>query len=122
MLLEKLTISSKNGIIRDIPFSLQGLNLVVDTTPPSDNQNDSGNNVGKTTFIRCIDFCLGSTGKDIYHDKETNSDNEEVKSFLIENEVTFTLSLLKKDGTKLILIRSLISNKDLKIFLHIIKK
>ena len=76
MLLEKLTISSKNGVIRDIPFKLQGLNLVIDTTPISDETATiSGNNVGKTTFIRSVDFCFGSSGKDIYVDKENKSDN-----------------------------------------------
>ncbi len=113
MLLEKLTISSKNGIIRDIPFKLQGLNLVIDTTPITENTTISGNNVGKTTFIRAVDFCFGSTGKDIYVDKENKSDNAAVKEFLIENEVTFTLSLLNKTGTRFILRRSFNTTNDL---------
>lgn len=114
MLLEKLTISSKNGIIRDIPFKLQGLNLVIDTTPISDESTTiSGNNVGKTTFIRSVDFCFGSNGKDIYVDKENKSDNIIVKEFLHKNEVTFTLSLLNKDGARIILQRSFDSAKDL---------
>ena len=95
MLLEKLTISSKSGIIRDIPFKLQGMNLVIDTTPITSDTTRSGNNVGKTTFIRSIDFCFGSTGKDIYIDKENKSDNTAVKDFLLNGEVSFTLSLLK---------------------------
>ena len=114
MLLEKLTISSKNGVIRDIPFKLQGLNLVIDTTPISDETATiSGNNVGKTTFIRSVDFCFGSSGKDIYVDKENKSDNILVKQFLHENKVTFTLSLLNKDGARFILKRSFDSSNDL---------
>lgn len=115
MLLEKLTISSKNGIIRDIPFHLKGLNLVIDTTPISEDTTISGNNVGKTTFIRSVDFCFGSSGKDIYVDKENKSDNTAVKEFLFENEVSFTLSLLNKAGEKFTLKRSFNSADDLYI-------
>jgi uncharacterized protein YydD (DUF2326 family) len=113
MLLERLVISSKNGVIRDIPFKLQGLNLIIDTTPISDNSTISGNNVGKTTFIRSIDFCFGSDGKDIYVDKENKTDNELVKKFLVENEVSFALTLLNKDSKRTILRRSFSSTNDL---------
>lgn len=113
MLLEKLTISSKNGILRDIPFHLKGLNLVIDTTPLSVDTTISGNNVGKTTFIRSVDFCFGSSGKDIYVDKENKSDNTAVKNFLVENEVSFTLSLINKAGGKFTLKRSFNSADDL---------
>lgn len=113
MLLERLIISSKDGIIRNIPFKLQGLNLIIDTTPISDNTTISGNNVGKTTFIRSVDFCFGSSGKDIYVDRESKSDNEPVKQFLIENEVLFELSLLNKDSERFILRRSFNSTNDL---------
>lgn len=113
MLLERLVISSKNGIIRDIPFKLQGLNLVVDTTPISENSTISGNNVGKTTFIRSVDFCFGSDGKDIYVDKENKNDNELVKIFLIENEVSFSLSILNNNSERTILRRSFNSANDI---------
>ncbi len=113
MLLEKLTISSKQGVIRDIPFKLQGLNLVIDTTPISEDTTVSGNNVGKTTFIRSIDFCFGSSGKDIYVDKENKSDNILVKDFLHDNEVDFVLTLVNKEGKKIILKRSFNIAEDL---------
>ncbi len=115
MLLERLVISSKNGIIRDIPFKLQGLNLVVDTTPISENSTISGNNVGKTTFIRSVDFCFGSDGRDIYVDKESKNDNELVKKFLIENEVSFSLSILNNNSERTILRRSFNSANDIVI-------
>lgn len=115
MLLERLVISSKNGIIRDIPFKLQGLNLVVDTTPISENSTISGNNVGKTTFIRSVDFCFGSDGRDIYVDKENKNDNELVKKFLIENEVSFSLSILNNNSERIILRRSFNSANDIVI-------
>lgn len=113
MLLERLVISSKNGIIRDIPFKLQGLNLIVDTTPISENSTISGNNVGKTTFIRSVDFCFGSDGRDIYVDKENKNDNELVKKFLIENEVSFSLSILNNNSERTILRRSFNSANDI---------
>ncbi len=113
MLLEKLTISSKSGIIRDIPFKLQGMNLVIDTTPITSDTTRSGNNVGKTTFIRSIDFCFGSTGKDIYIDKENKSDNTAVKDFLLNGEVSFTLSLLNKARKRFVLKRSFNASEDL---------
>lgn len=113
MLLERLVISSKKEVIRDIPFKLQGLNLVVDTTPVSEHSTISGNNVGKTTFIRSVDFCFGSDGRDIYVDKENKNDNELVKTFLIENEVTFSLSLLNNKSERITLIRSFNSANDI---------
>lgn len=115
MLLERLVISSKKAVIRDIPFKLQGLNLVVDSTPITDNSTISGNNVGKTTFIRSIDFCFGSDGRDIYVDKENKNDNELIKKFLTENEVSFSLSLLNNNSERTILRRSFNSSNDLVI-------
>jgi uncharacterized protein YydD (DUF2326 family) len=115
MLLERLVISSKNGVIRDIPFKLQGLNLIVDTTPILENSTRSGNNVGKTTFIRSVDFCFGSDGRDIYVDKESKNDNELVKKFLIENEVVFSLSILNNNSERTVLRRSFNSAKDIVI-------
>ena len=114
MLLEKLTISGSSGVIRDIPFKLKGMNLIIDSTPRIEGESTiSGNNVGKTTFIRCIDFCLGSSGKDIYQDRETKVDNIDVKNFLFDNKIQITLALLKKDGSKIILRRSFDSTSDL---------
>jgi uncharacterized protein YydD (DUF2326 family) len=113
MLLEKLVISSKNEIIRDIPFKLQGLNLVIDNAPIIENSTVSGNSVGKTTFIRSVDFCFGSDGKDIYVDKENKTDNEDVKNFLIENEVSFSLSILNRHCERFVLKRSFNSKNDL---------
>ncbi|MGB8193821.1 MAG: hypothetical protein WCF67_17950, partial [Chitinophagaceae bacterium] len=115
MFLEKLIVRSNQGIIRDIPFNLQGLNLILDTTPITQDNTVSGNNVGKTTFIRSIDFCFGSSGKDIYQDKETKTDNEEVKHFLIDSQITFELSLIGKNNIRYLLKRSFSSEEDLVI-------
>lgn len=57
MFIKKLIIEGTSGIIRDIEFK-KGLNLILDDTP-SDNIRATGNNVGKTTVLKLIDFCLG---------------------------------------------------------------
>ena len=56
MYLKYLKIENNEGLVRMIDFRL-GLNLIVDKTPR--NTTDTGNNVGKTTLLRLIDFWLG---------------------------------------------------------------
>lgn len=96
MFLKSLTISGFNGIIREIRFH-SGLNLIVDETPAligKEAGKDTGNNVGKTTVLMLIDFCLGASGRDIYTDPENRKEEYSlVKNFLIENEVLITLVL-----------------------------
>ena len=96
MFLKKLTITDgDNTIIREIQFH-SGLNLIVDETPVVSGK-ETGNNVGKTTVLKLVDFCLGATAKGIYSDQE-NKRNEykTVKEFLITNKVLITL-VLKDD-------------------------
>ncbi|MGE0084397.1 MAG: DUF2326 domain-containing protein [Desulfococcaceae bacterium] len=96
MFLKTLSITHGDGtIIRDIPFH-SGLNLIVDETP-AESGKETGNNVGKTTVLKIVDFCLGAKAKGIYSDQE-NKRNEYklVKDFLIENRVCVSL-LLKDD-------------------------
>ncbi len=92
MFLKSLRLSNTNGLIRDIRFHA-GMNLVVDETPVAD-QKVTGNNVGKTTVLVLIDFCLGAKAKGIYTDPE-NKKTEDVlvKNFLIDTEVLVTLTL-----------------------------
>jgi len=98
MLIEKLIVRKTKPtieIIRDIPFNLKGLNLIVDNT--SDQAEDSGNNVGKTTAIKIIDLCLGAKSvKSLYYDTDTKSENGDIKKFLQENKVEAELVLLQK--------------------------
>ncbi len=98
MFLKSLQITRPDGtVIRDIQFHL-GLNLIVDETP-SLSGKETGNNVGKTTVLKLIDFCLGGSAKDIYTDPE-NPKNEYklVKEFLMEQNVLIRL-VLKQDLT-----------------------
>lgn len=93
MFLKELKIENKQGEIRTIEFR-KGLNLIVDETP-EDNKKITGNNVGKTTILRLVDFCLGSNGKNIYQDAEfKEQENSTIKDFLIDTEVLITLVLL----------------------------
>jgi len=67
MQLVSLTIERANHVLREITFK-DGLNLILDK--PIDSGKQSGNNVGKTTVLRLIDFCLGSDGDEIWQDSE----------------------------------------------------
>lgn len=98
MFLKSLTISRDTRVIREIVFH-NGLNLIVDETPIL-NDKQTGNNVGKTTVLMLIDFCLGASPKHIYTDPENKKDEHKlVKKFLIENKVLITL-VLKEDLSK----------------------
>lgn len=92
MYLKTLQIAGKNGHIRKIQFR-NGLNLIIDNTPVI-NGKETGNNVGKTTVLMLIDYCLGSSGKNIYTDPENKKEEyKAVKAFLVENEVVVSLTL-----------------------------
>lgn len=93
MFLKSLTISNGNGVvIRDIRFHM-GLNLIIDETPVAYGK-ETGNNVGKTTVLKLVDFCLGAKGKEIYSDQENKRHEYKlVKDFLIENRVIISLTL-----------------------------
>lgn len=78
MFIKSLQIANKDGIIRLIKFHA-GLNLIVDETPvdetPTEPTKTTGNNVGKTTVLMLVDFCLGADAKAIYTDPETKKAN-----------------------------------------------
>ncbi|GHE80133.1 DUF2326 domain-containing protein [Thalassotalea profundi] len=95
MFLKSLTIESEGHIVRDIVFH-KGINFIVDETKLSETEEtQTGNNVGKTTVLRLINFCLGGSDKNIYQSKEfKNNINEEVKNFLIDKQVVITLKLI----------------------------
>jgi uncharacterized protein YydD (DUF2326 family) len=93
MFLRELKIENRLGLIRKIEFH-KGLNLIVDETLEK-NKKTTGNNVGKTTVLRLVEFCLGSDGKKIYKDPEfKGKDNTAIETFLIETEVIVTLTIV----------------------------
>ena len=116
MFIEKLEISTKHETIREMNFH-KGMNLIIDNTPLTDNLKLTGNNVGKTTVLKLIYFCLGGEGKDIYTDEENkNKVYEEVKSFLINQEVLVTLTLTNEYNTqnkdRIVIERNFLSGKN----------
>lgn len=91
MFIKSLTICNDNGVVRDIQFH-KGLNLIVDNTPSD--TTDTGNNVGKTTVLRLIDFCLGKDGRTIYSDPSNPKvEHQDVKQFLMDTNVVIELVL-----------------------------
>lgn len=95
MFLKELTINSASGEIRKVTFK-KGLNLVVDVTGKT--STSTGNDVGKTTLLRVIDYCLGSSGESLYKDTEFKNKNEEFLGFLKEKRISFTLVLESANG------------------------
>lgn len=92
MFIKKLIISTPTEIIRDIEFNT-GLNLIIDDTPVDDTKS-TGNNVGKTTVLKLIDFCLGAKANIIYTDTENKKEvYDKVKNFLVDEEIEITLIL-----------------------------
>lgn len=98
MFLKLLRIETEDELIRELHFH-KGMNLIVDDTPISFEEDElkTGNNVGKTTVLKLIDFCLGANPKNIYTDPENEKqDYELVKKFLVDYKVLITL-VLKED-------------------------
>ena len=92
MFIKRLIISNPTEIIRDIEFS-SGLNLIIDDTPVDDIKS-TGNNVGKTTVLKLVDFCLGAKANIIYTDTENKKEvYDVVKNFLVDEEIEITLIL-----------------------------
>lgn len=116
MFLKSLTISSGYKIIREIVFH-EGLNLIVDDTP-ADDTKQTGNNVGKTTVLALIDFCLGGSGKYVYTDPENKKEEHRlVKTYLIDHRILVSLVLkadLSSDDSEEVLIeRNFLPRKEI---------
>lgn len=116
MFLKSLIITRADGtIIRNIRFHT-GLNLIVDDTPIISGE-ETGNNVGKTTVLKLVDFCLGANAKGIYTDQENKKHEFKlVKDFLVENRVLVSLTLkddLSQGESREVLIeRNFLARKD----------
>ncbi|MCI5147296.1 MAG: DUF2326 domain-containing protein, partial [Candidatus Electrothrix sp. AR3] len=116
MFLKSLIIRHGDGtIIRDISFHL-GLNLIVDETSVG-NGKETGNNVGKTTVLKLIDFCLGGNEKEIYTDPEnTRNIYKLVKDFLVDNKIYISLilkeDLLQEDSQEILIERNFLRRNN----------
>lgn len=115
MFLKSLKIENSSGIIREIPFH-KGLNLIIDETTTKTIQ-ETGNNVGKTTVLKLIDFCLAGSGLNIYKDGEfKDGTNTQIESFLKDSGVIITLTL-KHDlvvaaSPEIVIRKNFLSRKD----------
>lgn len=97
MRLKRMVIASENPAeqIRDVAFNAEGLSLIVDL---DSKEGNSGNNIGKSTFAKIIDLCLGAESvKTIYHDVETK-DDDLVKSHLNNARVYAVLTVADGKG------------------------
>jgi len=93
MFLKLLKIENNDVLVREINFH-RGINLIVDETKTA-SKKESGNNVGKTTVLRLIDYCLGGSGENIYRDAEFNQNrNTEIEDYLKGNRIIVTLVLV----------------------------
>lgn len=120
MFIKQLKIESKERIIRDIVFH-NHLNLIVDNTPETI-ESVTGNNIGKTTILQLIDFCLGAKADKILKDNETKQKLLTINNFLTnqDNKVLITLVLVDnftKDPQKIVIKRNFLRkpHKILKI-------
>lgn len=114
MFIKNLKISGINGDIRNIQF-YSGLNLIIDETS-TDEEHSTGNNVGKTTVLKLVDFCLGGKPSIIYTDTENKKEVYDlVKNFLIEKEVLITLVLSENldsdESNEIIIERNFLTHK-----------
>lgn len=114
MYLKKLTIKTPTNVIREMDFKA-GLNLIIDNTDDVSSKS-TGNNVGKTTVLKLIDFCLGADANIIYTDTENNKDiYQEVKDYLIEKQVIIELELIEniadQNSKTIIIERNFLSRK-----------
>lgn len=116
MYLKSLTISNESQVIRKINFRT-GINLIVDETPASESKVETGNNVGKTTVLKLIDFCFGADAKSVYIDNESKKEYQLIKDFLKDEEILVEL-VLKEDlniqGSKeIVIVRNFLSRKKI---------
>lgn len=94
MFLKSLKILNGNSIINEILFH-KGINLIVDESPNDSSKTTTGNNVGKTTVLRLVDYCFGCDGKNIYQDTEFKKQpNTTVENFLKDNNIIIEIELV----------------------------
>ncbi len=100
-----------NEEIRFVKFNETGLSLICDDENDSNSEKHSSS-LGKTTFIKCIDVCLGANSIDqIYSDKSTGI-NIELESYIKSNQISLQLIVRNNQGKKYMLERCLYTNKQ----------
>ena len=89
MFLKKFSLINEVGeVVREVKFK-KGINIILGRS--NEKGEGTSNSLGKTTLIRCIDFCLGAKNADeLYKDSEFNISNTAVENFLKNNILTFS--------------------------------
>ena len=85
MQLINLKVFKDEILIREIKFK-DGFNLIT-------NCEDNGNQIGKSTALRVLNFCLGSDGKSIWHDPESRTKNQAIEDLVTSGRVVFSLAI-----------------------------
>lgn len=85
MQLVSLKVFQNNEVIREVTFK-SGINIIT-------NKGKNGNQIGKSTVLRAISFCLGSDAQYLWKDPENKSENLEVKDLILNKNVIFELKL-----------------------------
>lgn len=85
MQLIKLSVYDGSEEIRTIHFK-EGMNIIT-------NLGETGNQIGKSTSLRALAFCLGGKAEPLWKDPDNNKVNEKVKKFLTKGDVRFELIL-----------------------------
>ena len=74
MQLIKLSVFDGSEEIRTIQFK-DGINIIT-------NLGETGNQIGKSTSLRALAFCLGGKSEPLWKDPDNNKVNEKVKDYL----------------------------------------
>lgn len=85
MQLIKLSVFDGSKEIRTIQFK-DGINIIT-------NLGGTGNQIGKSTSLRALAFCLGGKSEPLWKDPDNNKVNEKVKDYLTKGDVKFELTL-----------------------------
>lgn len=85
MQLIKLSVFDGSEEIRTITFK-EGINIIT-------NFGETGNQIGKSTSLRALAFCLGGKPVHLWKDPDNNKVNNKVKEFLTKGDVRFELTL-----------------------------
>ncbi|WP_017347142.1 hypothetical protein [Pantoea sp. A4] len=85
MQLVSLKVFHNNIVVREVKFK-SGLNIIT-------NSGINGNQIGKSTVLRAISFCLGSDAAYLWKDPDNKSENLDVKRFILKEDVLFELKI-----------------------------
>lgn len=85
MQLIDLKVFNGDEVIRDITFQ-DGINIIT-------NEGSNGNQIGKSTTLRAINFCLGSDGNRIWKDPDSGVTHHDIYELVTSGLITFILTL-----------------------------